>query len=269
MSGQLLRRDGESLQIFAGEKDVALGDKGAGKSAIYSLSVSRRNELFDRNILVVPRKSPAAPRLSMTLWSILRQTSRSSSASGSFTSCAYSRRPRASLALRAMRPKDASDRWKKRGSSKLGPCRFRRSSEERGLRGRTLEPESVSAGIDLDPVTGLLVGLGGKITFREPSQDERRGGLLSMDSLLGLANEAYGASGLDVWLILDRCHVTCAESERNRAREACEPCSRVYSHVLSRASTPRSRSSCEPTSGGGSPLTGLREGKSLREAGHH
>lgn len=45
-------------EIFAGEKDVVFGDKGAGKSAIYSLLVARTDDLFDREVLLVPAEKP-------------------------------------------------------------------------------------------------------------------------------------------------------------------------------------------------------------------
>ena len=45
-------------QIFAGDKDVVFGDKGAGKSAIYSLLVARSDDLFDRGVLLVAAEKP-------------------------------------------------------------------------------------------------------------------------------------------------------------------------------------------------------------------
>ena len=39
-------------RIFRGDIDVIRGDKGAGKSAIYSLLVTKTNELFDKKILL-------------------------------------------------------------------------------------------------------------------------------------------------------------------------------------------------------------------------
>jgi len=50
-------------RIFRGDVDVVYGAKGSGKSAIYSLLMTRTNELFDRGILIVagenPRGAPA------------------------------------------------------------------------------------------------------------------------------------------------------------------------------------------------------------------
>jgi hypothetical protein len=45
-------------RIFRGEIDIIQGDKGAGKSAIYSLLVAKTNELFDKNILLITAEQP-------------------------------------------------------------------------------------------------------------------------------------------------------------------------------------------------------------------
>ena len=45
-------------RLYQGEIDVVYGPKGSGKSALYSLLVSRANELFDRNILQVAAENP-------------------------------------------------------------------------------------------------------------------------------------------------------------------------------------------------------------------
>ena len=45
-------------RMLKGEIDVVRGDKGAGKSAIYSLLITRENDLFDRDTLIVPGEKP-------------------------------------------------------------------------------------------------------------------------------------------------------------------------------------------------------------------
>lgn len=45
-------------RIFRGEIDVIRGDKGAGKSAIYSLLAAKADELFDKKILLVTAERP-------------------------------------------------------------------------------------------------------------------------------------------------------------------------------------------------------------------
>src|SRR5262245_753672 len=45
-------------RISRGEIDVVRGDKGAGKSATYSLLISRSDDFFDKNILLVGAEKP-------------------------------------------------------------------------------------------------------------------------------------------------------------------------------------------------------------------
>jgi hypothetical protein len=45
-------------RLFRGEVDIIKGDKGAGKSAIYSLLAAKATELFDKSILLIPAEKP-------------------------------------------------------------------------------------------------------------------------------------------------------------------------------------------------------------------
>ena len=45
-------------RIFKGDVDVVKGDKGAGKSAIYSLLTTKASELFDKRILLITAEEP-------------------------------------------------------------------------------------------------------------------------------------------------------------------------------------------------------------------
>jgi hypothetical protein len=201
-------------QIYSGEKDVVFGDKGAGKSAIYSLLVNRSDSLFDRDIIIVagekPRGAPAFKDLIVDpptsqqefvgLWklyflSLIATSLQELGATGN----AFER---------LVAPLESA------GLIESGP-----TSLQAKIRGaldyvrRLLTWESVQVGFELDPTTGLPTGLGGKITFREPSAEERAAGLVSMDALLALANAAAAEAGLTLWLALDRLDVAFAESE--------------------------------------------------------
>jgi hypothetical protein len=73
--------------------------------------------------------------------------------------------------------------------------------------------ESVEAGLKLDPATGEPLGLTGKITFREPTPEERNAGLVSMDALFAEVDRALSENGYRIWLVLDRLDVAFAESD--------------------------------------------------------
>lgn len=45
-------------RVLGGEVDVIYGNKGAGKSAIYSILEKNKDELFDKNILLTTAENP-------------------------------------------------------------------------------------------------------------------------------------------------------------------------------------------------------------------
>src|SRR5688572_29795299 len=45
-------------RLYHGDIDVVYGPKGAGKSALYSLLLSKSSELFDRNTVLVAAENP-------------------------------------------------------------------------------------------------------------------------------------------------------------------------------------------------------------------
>jgi hypothetical protein len=200
-------------QIFSGEKDIVFGDKGAGKSAIYSLLVSRIDALFDRNIIIVPGEKPRGtpafkdlivdPPTSQQefvgLWklyflSLIGAALRDLGATGEAID-------------RVVKPLETA-KLIEAGSTSLAAMIRGALDYVRNL----IRWESVQAVLELDSA-GIPKGLGGKITFREPNADERAAGLLSMDTLLKLANTAAKDSGLTVWLALDRLDVAFADSK--------------------------------------------------------
>jgi len=238
-------------QIFSGEKDVVFGDKGGGKSAIYSLLVGRADALFDREIIIVagekPRGAPAFQDLLVDppasqqefvgLWKLyflclIANGLRELGAAGEEVD-------------RLTQPLEAA-KLIESGPSSLQALIRGALDYVRAL----LKWESLQAGVQIDPATGMPTGLGGKITFREPSANDRAEGLLSMDTLLKYANLAAEEAGLTVWLVLDRLDVAFAESEEIEGN-ALRALFMVYSDFREYERLERSKSSCALTSGDG------------------
>lgn len=205
-------------RIFGGEVDVVFGDKGAGKSAIYSLLVDRANALFDRGIIVVaaekPRGAPAFKDLVVDpptsqqeftgLWKLyflclLAQTFREWGIGGGD-------------AEGLIRTLETAKLIGKGETSLQGLIRGA-LDYVRGL----LRWESIEGGVAVDPSTGLPVGFTGKITLREPSAAERAEGFESMDNLLATANRALANAECSIWLVLDRLDVAFADSDEVEA----------------------------------------------------
>lgn len=201
-------------RIFAGDVDIVFGDKGAGKSAIYSLLVSRADVLFDRGIVLVPAEKPrgapafkdlvvdppASQQEFIGLWKLyflclLAQAFREWGIGGQ-------------MADHLIQPLEAEKLIAKGPTSFQGLIRGALSYVRALLR-----VESVEGGLAVDPATGMPVGVTGKITLREPSAGERDEGFLSVDSLFRAANEALEEADYRMWLVLDRLDVAFADSD--------------------------------------------------------
>ena len=65
-------------RLFRGDIDVIYGSKGAGKSALYALMLSKSGELFDKGTILVPAENPRGAQPSETCFMTPRQPSESS-----------------------------------------------------------------------------------------------------------------------------------------------------------------------------------------------
>jgi len=207
-------------RIFRGEIDIIRGEKGAGKSAIYALLVTKTNEFFDKNILLVtaekPRGTPVFKELIpdppteefefVGLWklyilTLIAQTMREFGILGQAAQTVISKLEEQGLlervfdfntVLRLVR--DYVRNW--------------------------LKPE-LEGGITLDPHSGIAKGVSLKIRPSEPSAAQRSEGFISVDNLIRAANTALHQAGFQVWVLLDRLDVAFAEThalERNALR---------------------------------------------------
>jgi hypothetical protein len=208
-------------RIVRGEIDVIRGEKGSGKSAIYSLLMTKVDDFFDRSILLVaaerPRGAPvfkdlvADPPTSefefIGMWklyilTLIAQRMRDFGIRGPAAENVYT-----SL-------QDAG--FLQRDFDLSGVLRLVRDYARRIIRA-----EAIEGGMAVDPLTGFPTGITGKITFREPSLELRGQGFVSADSLIAAANDALIAAGYHLWVLLDRLDVAFAEThglERNALR---------------------------------------------------
>jgi hypothetical protein len=202
-------------RIIRGDVDIVYGAKGSGKSAIYSLLMTRTDQLFDRGILVAaaenPRGAPAFKDLVtdppaseaefIALWKLyllclVAETFREYGVGGDDAQAVAARLEEARLIEKeGRRPLQALLR---------GVHEYAR---------RIINAESIESGFTFDPLTGLPNGVTGRITLREPTAAEGEKGLVSVDALLGRANAALAEAQLELWLVLDRLDVAFAETE--------------------------------------------------------
>ncbi|MFT4055356.1 MAG: hypothetical protein QM681_12690 [Novosphingobium sp.] len=198
-------------QVFNGEVDVVYGPKGSGKSAIYNLITQSADELFDRNILLVPGENPqGSPAFKdivedppydefqfVSVWKLY-----------ALTLCAHAIRDY------GIEGRHIDELFAKLEEAELIPARW---SLGRVLRYamdyvRALsKPEAVETEVSIDPTSGMPSGVKGRIVLREPTASQARKGIVSVDELFELASETLLESGYSLWIVLDRLDVAFAD----------------------------------------------------------
>lgn len=210
-------------RLLRGEIDVVYGPKGSGKSALYSLLITRTNSLFDRSILLAPAENPrgtpafsdlladppASEREFISLWKIYILSLLCSV----FDEYEFNG-PNASEVRRFLEAEGLI-----KGKSDLRSL-VRRSFDY--VKSFFRPPVSVEYGVKLDPYTQHPTGFSRKITFAEPSAADEKAGAKSVDALLAVANAALGErESFTLWVLLDRLDVAFVEStalEQNALR---------------------------------------------------
>jgi hypothetical protein len=199
-------------RLFAGDVDVVYGPKGSGKSALYSLLVTKQQELFDRGILIVPAENPSgAPAFQ----DIAEDPPTSEAEFVGLWKVYFLGLVATVLKDWGVETDEAKAVYTALAEAHLldeTSLRSRLHAARTYVR-RVTQAESLEGGLVLDPGTGMPVGVTGKITLGQPQPELRAAGIRSIDELLEAANEALRALDFSVWLILDRLDVAFVTQE--------------------------------------------------------
>lgn len=201
-------------RLYEGSIDVVYGTKGAGKSALYSLLISRKNELFDRNIFLIAAENPRGQPAFSNLLVDPPPTERHFVALWKLYIASLLHSVLAEYGINNASTKELEDALAREGLIKG------ESSLATLLKGvgdyvkRIFNPKEIGGDIKLDPVTGMPIGVGGKIVFSEPSAAEAKDNFRSVDNLLALANSALSISNYQAWVLLDRLDVAFSENQQ-------------------------------------------------------
>ena len=214
--GQYFVETDQWERIFDGKIDVVRGDKGSGKSAIYSLLDSKANQLFDRRVLLTTAENPRGD----TVFSDLVSEPPTSENEFIFLWKLYY----VSLVAAKLKEFDiANDRAKElfKALEQAGILEASFSLKRLFLKVRKyVLPQSIEGTVSVDPNT-LLSTATGKITLAEPTDEAEKRGAVSVGRLAELANSALDKAGYQVWVLFDRLDVAFIESgglEKNALR---------------------------------------------------
>lgn len=199
-------------ELYHGQTDVVYGAKGSGKSALYTLLNANETPLFDRNILLRfaenPRGATAFTDLQTTppatelefinLWKLYLLT-----LLGDHFATAGTTTPNGNEVVAALKQSGLLTI-----TSTLGAFLSRARQYIRQF----FNIESFEPNLSFDKASGNLTGAGVKITFREPTGDQARRGVISVTSLLHKADLELKASGYTMWFLFDRLDIAFVES---------------------------------------------------------
>jgi hypothetical protein len=216
-------------RIFGGEVDIVRGEKGSGKSAIYSLLTERDAELFDNRVLISSGENPRGDTVFrnitpdppnsevefIVLWKL-------------YVLC---------IVAKVMRNYDLRDNSARLVYSAL---------EEDGL----IDPDTTLAALlnrvqrtvkrlmrqvkfdgtaTVDVNTGTPV-VSGKISIGEPTDDARKKGARSLDELFSLLDSSLKEADFRAWVLLDRLDVAFIDNH-TLEENALRALMRVYSDI--------------------------------------
>lgn len=204
-------------RIASGEKDIIRGEKGAGKSAIYSLLIKKTNEFFDRGILLIAAENPrggtvfkdlvadpptAEPEF-IALWklyiiTLIAQKMREYGI----------RNDAAEKVFRTLEDARLLDREFSLGGLLRAAQDYAR---------KITKLEALEGGITIDPATQMPSGITGRIVLREPTAELREKGFHSADGLLAALNQCLTEWDYKVWVLLDRLDVAFADTHQLEA----------------------------------------------------
>lgn len=199
-------------RVWSGEVDIVFAPKGGGKSAIYSMLVSRKVNLLERGILLAPCENPTgAPAFDqvesdpptsetefVSIWKLYFLTLIADALDNHSIQSHSAGRLIEQLREEGLLTGDLAKRKLVRRVMSYVRRYFR--------------PKLGEATVNLDPATLLPTGFSGKIIFDDSPPTSKVSGSLYIDDLYRLADDALGDSGHRLWLVLDRLDIAFAES---------------------------------------------------------
>lgn len=202
-------------KLFSGEADVVFGSKGAGKSALYTLLLYKKDILSERDIFLVSAEKPTGK----TVFSDISNEPPTDEAEFITLWKIYF----CQLIVNWLVENNLCRGLAKTVKDKLVEAKL---IEEKNTIKRLLNSaknfakqlrrvEGLEAGVSIE---GLVTG---KITFHTPDQDMRNRGYSSIDELLDMLDEYLSSINKTGWILCDRLDVAFDQSidlEKNALR---------------------------------------------------
>jgi energy-coupling factor transporter ATP-binding protein EcfA2 len=203
-----------------GKIDLVFGPKGSGKSALYLLLADWAETALKRRVYILTGEklngTPAFRQIAENslptelaydgMWKLYFLTLIGKAIEAIDTS-----NPAALRILKALREADLLD-----ADAKLSLPGVLSSVREYL---RKLIPTAIEGRVQFDPATLMPSGVAGRIILGEPTHEQRKRGIVSVDDLLGTTDECLASEQWVVWILLDRLDTAFAYDRSPESRE--------------------------------------------------
>lgn len=204
-------------KVAKGDIDIIRGEKGAGKSAIYSLLMTKADTFFDEGILLVAAENPRGATVFKDLAADPPTTENEFIALWKLYALAIIAQQLREYDVRGAKVEKI---YAALEGAKLLEAEFSLRGLLRSVHDyarRIVAAEQIEGGLTLDPATQMPTGITGKIVLKEPSSDLKASGFASIDNLFSILNEVLEEKKLKVWVCLDRLDVAFVDNHELEA----------------------------------------------------
>ena len=196
-------------KLVAGDKDVVYGPKGSGKSALYSLLLQKRDELFDRGILIKPAETPKGSPAFRTIATDPPETEEEFAVLWKLYFLCLVAEVLREYAVDTPEARRVYDQLRRADLLDLSPLQTLLLAVRRQVR-RLSRATSVEAGVAVEASTGTPL-VTAKVTLGEPEKLTAVDLSTGLDLLIADADCALRDLAFSVWIVIDRLDVAFAQ----------------------------------------------------------
>jgi len=199
-------------RVSSGEIDVIYGPKGSGKSAIYSVLENETDKLFEKGILIISAENPRGN----TVFSGLTTNPPTSEIEFiNLWKLYFILITHTVLSDWSIKDENTDEIGRVLTESQLissnnASLRTILSASFNYIR-QLSRIESIQPGIELNELSGVPNGINFKISFREPTFNEQKSGIVSAERLFELLDNALKKANISLWILIDRLDVAFSE----------------------------------------------------------
>ena len=218
-------------KLLSGEIDIVRGVKGSGKSALYKQLLNQKDNFSKKNILLISAENLSGEPI---FKSVLNDTTLNESEFQNLWMIYIVTLIGNEIKISKNKSKEVREFINRLEAEKLlvekGILRILTNVRDYVL-GLSSKIQSIEGGMTVDPSTNTP-SFNGKLSLNEPSSELRKQGIISLNELIEMANDALNSINKTVWITFDRLDVAFQDDSKIEAL-ALKTLFRVYNNIKS------------------------------------